>query len=612
MGEDPNSKEINVNMLDETESVQDRINRVKAGKMTPEEKEAFLRTALSTGNTPESRLPLRKPVPIYEVNPNNETRAMASPFPEDPILRSIAGGKDPGPAALTRQFIDKSGIDSQKKKREYLDMVTDPHRFDVFRTQASDARTKSPLVSNEANATETQKELATAPEQPTSLDDSTDSTPPPSLANTPQDMKFPSSDLAERLEAAAIAQEQQRKQQEEEKAKQEEQEEERKREATAKAEEEELRRQKLLEQREKEYRERRKKEEEEEARTKAKRKEEEDKRLKVLMDAQESYWQQKLAKEREVRQKMLSEPQKKLSVPTETPVVAPVPVQAPSASTPPKVPSPTVDTNNRFFNPDESDLLNDTINLPRKQKESASPPSVRPFLNDVPNARTTTQTKPSPSRRSKKDEEMDEQLKRLKELNSPLPELPPLGRKEYHKKRSPVSFEPQRAVSGLSSRRSSFPTSGGAGIKAATPPVIETPPPAPAFRAPPSPAADAKTTGSNPLSTLFGTQPSAMSSNVSSKPRQPAEAALNSVRSPPETPKRKGPIRMQLPLEEEDGFDEEEGIDAAANQQMSIKDALKKSGDMSDIDPQERSKKWYVSIQKMEPPVVPRLIVSHY
>ena len=98
MGEDPNSKEINVNLLDQSESVQERINRVKSGKMTQEEKEAFLNAALSTGTTPESRLPLRPPVSSAELD---ENRPRASPFPEDPILRSIAGGKEPAPLSLT-------------------------------------------------------------------------------------------------------------------------------------------------------------------------------------------------------------------------------------------------------------------------------------------------------------------------------------------------------------------------------------------------------------------------------------------------------------------------------------------------------------------------------
>ena len=51
---------------------------------------------------------------------------------------------------------------------------------------------------------------------------------------------------------------------------------------------------------------------------------------------------------------------------------------------------------------------------------------------------------------------------------------------------------------------------------------------------------------------------------------------------------------MKLPLQDDNDFDEEEGIDAGANQNMSIKDALKKSGSSSDVDQEERSKKWYV------------------
>lgn len=58
MGEDPLSGEIDVKRLEHGESAQARINRVKSGKMTQQEKEAFLRAALATES---SRLPIRPP-----------------------------------------------------------------------------------------------------------------------------------------------------------------------------------------------------------------------------------------------------------------------------------------------------------------------------------------------------------------------------------------------------------------------------------------------------------------------------------------------------------------------------------------------------------------------
>jgi hypothetical protein len=163
MGEDPDSKEINVYSLDEKESVQERINRVKAGKMSEEEKQAFLKTSLSgaaSDSKSSRRLPLRPPSAERE-----SYYGVASPFPGDPILRSIAGQKEKDeseqpPATGAQNFImDKIGIDSQKKKRDYLDMVTNPNRFDIYRTAAtarlgggSDGRTVSVTEAAAANA----------------------------------------------------------------------------------------------------------------------------------------------------------------------------------------------------------------------------------------------------------------------------------------------------------------------------------------------------------------------------------------------------------------------------------------------------------------------------
>ena len=124
MGELPDTKEVDVKAIDRQESVQERINRVKAGKMTPEEKAAFLESALTAGPTAEARLPLR-------VSTNKES-ASASPFPKDSIIRAIASGKKP--VSGKDEFVRGADYDEQRKKREFLDMVTGPDRFNPYKT----------------------------------------------------------------------------------------------------------------------------------------------------------------------------------------------------------------------------------------------------------------------------------------------------------------------------------------------------------------------------------------------------------------------------------------------------------------------------------------------
>uniref|UniRef100_A0A7S3LFH0 Uncharacterized protein n=1 Tax=Amphora coffeiformis TaxID=265554 RepID=A0A7S3LFH0_9STRA len=644
---------FDVNLLDDNESVQERINRVKAGKMTVEEKLAFLNAALSTGNTPETRLPLRPPTAeAPPMDPAEQKKSRASPFPEDPILRSIAGGKDPGPAKLSQQIIDNAGIDSQKKKREYLDMVTDPHRFDVLRTQPANARL-NPMAPTQGRIADAQQQYdfrapvppqqpAPAPpamespylpmkQAPVQQNDNYPYTAPPPVPTTPKTtpptqpvyndtVSLDSSssdnpDLAYRLGAAAIAQEQQRiaqEQQREEQRKKEEEEKKRKaleleeqnRAAAAKAAEEEQRRQEILAQREKEYRDRRRKEEEAAAREAAKLKEKEEQRLKTLMDAQQSYWEKKLARERELRENRLNEEQQQKRTAPTPPTAASVPVVT-SPPSPPR-PSPSQGGQNlskHVFNPDERNILDEKLSSAtdnRKRNESIPTPIPTPsFLNDVANSglsRPQPKAKGPPLVRGKKQEEMDEQLRRLKELNSPLPNIPQGRYAEKKRNVPPASFQPQRPVSAYSS--SPKPSSGSVNGVGTSPPARissqapSSPPPAPAPTPVPAPAPVRAPAPSNPLNSLFGNQPAPV----------PAPRAVAPRPAPASPPERKGPIRMQLPIDDDDGdaYDDEEGIDSRSNKNMSIADVKRKTGanQNSSEDPDERSKKWGVDMSK--------------
>jgi len=129
MGEDPRTGEIDVESGLTSETVQERIRRIKRGDMSADEKEAFLKSALSTGSTPESRLPMIR-------DRDNSKKASASPFPTDSILRNMARGNKPvenseEPCAAT------SEKDLNSRKQKYLDMVTDPNRFDTYKNVQS-------------------------------------------------------------------------------------------------------------------------------------------------------------------------------------------------------------------------------------------------------------------------------------------------------------------------------------------------------------------------------------------------------------------------------------------------------------------------------------------
>ena len=141
MGTDPTTGEIDVATQLGPETVQERIQRIKRGDMSHSEKEAFLKSALSTGATPESRLPM------MTSSSASSQSSSASPFPTDSILRNMAMGSKAGnkdEAALLEQ--QQPVMDSQSKKQQYLDMVTDPNRFQTYQSGGSASKSNAALV----------------------------------------------------------------------------------------------------------------------------------------------------------------------------------------------------------------------------------------------------------------------------------------------------------------------------------------------------------------------------------------------------------------------------------------------------------------------------------
>ena len=118
------------------ETPQERIQRVKSGKMTDEEKLAFVSVALSAGET-KSRMPLRQSIPTnLDGTGRGRRRSSASPFPKDSILRDVifGRGKESDPSVIRQSMAAKELMDSQKKKRDYFDMVTNPNRFKTYKS----------------------------------------------------------------------------------------------------------------------------------------------------------------------------------------------------------------------------------------------------------------------------------------------------------------------------------------------------------------------------------------------------------------------------------------------------------------------------------------------
>lgn len=106
------------------ESTQDRIMRVKQGKLTEEEKQRFLATTLKGGMEPKSGggdSLVRQTLPdVTKVVPRNVKSA--TPFPRDSMLKEVVTGKKDYKA-------HDEWRDNNRKKKEYFDMVTDPYRF---------------------------------------------------------------------------------------------------------------------------------------------------------------------------------------------------------------------------------------------------------------------------------------------------------------------------------------------------------------------------------------------------------------------------------------------------------------------------------------------------
>jgi hypothetical protein len=273
------------------ETAQDRINRVKQGKMTDEEKQRFLATTLknvaSSGAKTAGGGPYRQPIPDGGPSPPRVTRSSATPFPKDSMLREVVTGRRDPKA-------ENEWAMSNKKKKEYFEMVTNPNRFNTFNalpnvnpaTPTNPAPTQTPVYSR-YDTGYSNSEIPWESSLPTA-------TPIPAKPMSPPPVFDPndSNHLAARLEAHAMAEE--KRQQEARRLMEQQREEDLRRQAQFQREREEE-----MMKREAEAIRKREEALEIARQQEARQREEERLRLEQMMKAQEDFWAKKLQNERQ-------------------------------------------------------------------------------------------------------------------------------------------------------------------------------------------------------------------------------------------------------------------------------------------------------------------------
>jgi len=176
------------------ESVRERIDRVKKGQMTEEEKAAFLRTALT--RTPQVRKGprIRQEIPSPS-GISKSASSSASPVRKDSLWNTVMGNTPSSTSSRSRysgyKNVSFSGKDDSAK-REYLDMVTNPDRFKSYAAMGGYKSSSSPNEKNNvlAESAPNEKGENFTPVAPLGTDSQGEA-------------------LASRLESAAILKEQQ-------------------------------------------------------------------------------------------------------------------------------------------------------------------------------------------------------------------------------------------------------------------------------------------------------------------------------------------------------------------------------------------------------------------
>ncbi len=405
-----------------TETISERINRMKSGMMTDEEKAAFLDRALVT----PIRSQEKKPNPIRQKIPEGSaessgTEAKASAFPSDSLWGMLEAGKrgksqnsEPTSTFDPTQFLSSGGT-NEKAKREYLDMVFDPNRFKGY-SAMGDAKTSTVTVNSDDEADE--KEVMD--EDVIDEEESTEDEPVMKTSKEEEALSNSNvgSNLAARLEHAATLKEQQDKQREIERKKrmEKEQKEEKERIEKMRLKQMEESRRQMEEAAEK------KRLEAEAIRLEQQAKKlEEDAKMKQLMDSQQAYWEKKLEEERKRKEakmknsKVENKEEKKNIVDVKQKVIESV------------VDAPIDSKNEESVEPDvpESTNISKTVKDESPEENDSNVSRIWPLNDKKTNTSYGSTTSSFVEEQEKKRQELDKilqlQREQLKSLNSPLP-----------------------------------------------------------------------------------------------------------------------------------------------------------------------------------------------
>jgi phage-related minor tail protein len=294
-----------------TETVKEKLNRVRSGMMTDDEKQAFLRTALSAKDKSTPRTPLRQKLPDDRVEGDRSAGSNATTFPT--LLKNVASGWGKNETRAgeqpLRNWKDGVQMSDQKKKREYFEMVTDPNRFHTY---------KSSVVTKPGNATEP-TEFHDGVILPLLFDeDIEENEESMSVPEVEQDNKGEgyeqkakvAEDLGSRLEKAAAAQEVAAKAKEKKRLEKEKRLEEQRLEQKRRIEELHKKQQLELEKKELELKAKKREEELAMEMERERKRREEKARRREMEAAQDAYWAKKLRAEREARIENMSQKQK--------------------------------------------------------------------------------------------------------------------------------------------------------------------------------------------------------------------------------------------------------------------------------------------------------------
>ncbi|GKY94129.1 hypothetical protein MPSEU_000379000 [Mayamaea pseudoterrestris] len=617
MGETtPGSGVVDAARITEDESIQDKINRVKSGQMTEEEKRAFLATALSAGMTPESRKPL--------IQPKRMENSSASPFPTDSILRNFVSGK----VKQRKKDISLSSIsldlNTDAKKKEYIDMIMDPDRF-------------SRRLKNKSNSSS-----YNIPSKPTAPATATiPSSPPRAPQQTNNNSIGGMEDLGARLGMHAMEEEVRRREAEKQRAREKLEHEERERRAAIQQQEVEQRaaevarrQQMALKQIEEQAR---RQEVEEEQMKKEEAMAAEQERLSALLKQQEAYWTERLAKEKEAKAKReqaaLLDAKKQKEQVLDYSATNNVQQQQSQSTTAYNTRRLEQNTEARQsmqreeFNPNEMNLLEEAQhyrnagwehNQQAIQWGATHTPGLPPPLAPPVVQSESDFLEEQAKKKADIDRAREEQFLRLKEMNSPLP-TPVVRVPSPAPSQHPSSLfrQPQPVVTKYrptkttiqdiqeASRNAEMHKRQDAQRSQSLPPLtrpyagsseIMRQPSIPSISPPPYPVQPPRPLTSDEW--IGQTRPN-LFGGTNKRGRSPTPTPQPALATAPSTtvrPERQGPIRMQLPL----GDDVEDGgIDAKASNGMSIADAMRGSNQQSEGgDQSKRSKQWGVDMSR--------------